>query len=233
MKQIAIRVTNKNGKEILEFLRSLGYDTSKLCGDCYSGYYYFSDSKGEVWAGIPNYIITNTFDSLEKAKKYYNMEEKELKIEIPEGYEIDKENSTFECIKFKKKELTYSDVAEKLFKEKTVFYITNSGLIRFEPCSQIHCSEPNNCTSENQVKKLVAINKLMNVAKYLNGDWTPDWNDNKQDKYYLYLVHSNIYIYDITNMNNSIVYFKTWELAERAIKILGEETIKLALSTDY
>ena len=30
-----------------------------------------------------------------------NMETKEVKIEIPEGYEIDKENSTFECIKFK------------------------------------------------------------------------------------------------------------------------------------
>lgn len=32
------------------------------------------------------------------------MEEiKEIKINIPEGYEIDKEHSTFECIKFKKK----------------------------------------------------------------------------------------------------------------------------------
>ena len=30
-----------------------------------------------------------------------NMETKELKIQIPEGMEIDKENSTFECIKFK------------------------------------------------------------------------------------------------------------------------------------
>jgi len=29
------------------------------------------------------------------------MKTKEVKIEIPEGYEIDKENSTFECIKFK------------------------------------------------------------------------------------------------------------------------------------
>ena len=29
---------------------------------------------------------------------------KELKIEVPQGYEIDKENSSFECIKFKKKE---------------------------------------------------------------------------------------------------------------------------------
>jgi len=29
---------------------------------------------------------------------------KEIKITCPEGYEIDKENSTFECIKFKKQE---------------------------------------------------------------------------------------------------------------------------------
>lgn len=26
---------------------------------------------------------------------------KEMKIEVPEGYEIDEKNSTFECIKFK------------------------------------------------------------------------------------------------------------------------------------
>lgn len=26
---------------------------------------------------------------------------KEIKIKVPEGYEIDKENSTFKCIKFK------------------------------------------------------------------------------------------------------------------------------------
>lgn len=31
------------------------------------------------------------------------MEEiKEMKIQIPEGYEIDEKNSTFKCIKFKK-----------------------------------------------------------------------------------------------------------------------------------
>lgn len=32
------------------------------------------------------------------------MRAKEVKINIPEGYEIDKDNSTFECIKFKKKD---------------------------------------------------------------------------------------------------------------------------------
>jgi len=39
--------------------------------------------------------------------KEENMETKEVKIKIPEGYEIDKEKSTFECIKFKKKEVSW------------------------------------------------------------------------------------------------------------------------------
>ena len=34
------------------------------------------------------------------------MNTKEIKITVPEGYAIDKENSTFECIKYKKKGLT-------------------------------------------------------------------------------------------------------------------------------
>lgn len=32
---------------------------------------------------------------------------KQIKIDIPDGYEIDKENSTFECIKFKPKPQVY------------------------------------------------------------------------------------------------------------------------------
>ena len=53
------------------------------------------------------------------------METKEVKINIPEGYEIDKENSTFECIKFKssKEYTTYKDVCVNLFAEKYRYYI--------------------------------------------------------------------------------------------------------------
>ena len=48
--------------------------------------------------------------------------EKELKIQVPNGYEIDEENSTFGCIKFKeKKEIrTWEDnQIEKLQKDTT------------------------------------------------------------------------------------------------------------------
>lgn len=50
--------------------------------------------------------------------------EQEIKITVPEGYEIDKENSTFECIKFKKKE---GDTPWKdgYLKKITGYYISN------------------------------------------------------------------------------------------------------------
>ena len=46
---------------------------------------------------------------------------KELKIDIPEGYEIDKENSTFERIVFKKK-YTYPKSWEEFCENKPTTY---------------------------------------------------------------------------------------------------------------
>lgn len=226
---------NGDGEEIINFLISLGYKNyHNFVGKIFVNrpVYYCGGYDNTIHCCIYTVGIENVFESLEEAKKYYNMEEKELKIQIPEGYEIDKENSTFECIKFKKKKLTYEDVSKILFDEKNIFYINSSGKAAPYFCKRDQCEDSSNYTSKEQAEKLLAINKLMNVAKYLNGDWTPNWNDNAQSKYYFYLTNA-IYISIVTSMNLNTVYFKTRELAEKAIKILGEETIRLALSTDY
>ena len=59
------------------------------------------------------------------------METKELKIQAPEGYEIDRENSTFDCIKFKpiKKYITYKDICDTLFAKEWGFFISSNGNI--------------------------------------------------------------------------------------------------------
>lgn len=46
------------------------------------------------------------------------MANKEIKITVPEGYEIDKKNSTFECIKFKKKALQYRDIEDEIITQR-------------------------------------------------------------------------------------------------------------------
>lgn len=73
----------------------------------------------------------------------------------------------------------------------------------------------------------------MNVAKYLNKDWQPNWFDNKESKYYIFIYNGKIDISNTVLSNCLEVYFKSKELAQQVIDILGEETIKLALCTDW
>ena len=96
------------------------------------------------------------------------METKEIKINIPEGYEMDKENSTFECIKFKpiKKELTYEDVAEELF-SKNMFTLDTIGRICYV-CSTGSKFDKYNTTNRKQLERLFALNQLLNIAEYYN-----------------------------------------------------------------
>lgn len=161
------------------------------------------------------------------------METKDVKIQVPEGYEIDKENSTFECIKFKpiKKHITYYDVAKKLFSDKQVTYIDDRGNIRAREIEDCYVLDQNNCTSSKQAEKLLAMNQLMNVAKYLNMRSKPE----NGSRYYFYLRYGvlNSTFTDIDVIDFGVVYFNNKEDLEKAEQILGEKTIKTALSTDW
>lgn len=96
-----------------------------------------------------------------------NMETKELKIQAPEGYEIDREESTLDCIKFKliKKNITYKDVCNKLF-EHSYYFISEHGLIIFYTGKNKF--DANNALTSHQLKRLLALNQLLNIAEYYN-----------------------------------------------------------------
>lgn len=106
-----------------------------------------------------------------KSKENNNMETKEIKIKVPEGYEIDKENSTFECIKLKpiKKVLTYKDVAGELF-DSTGFFINSRGeVLSTEGIDALdEKADKNNATNKKQLERLMALNQLLNIAEYYN-----------------------------------------------------------------
>lgn len=140
--------------------------------------------------------------------------EKTIEFKIPEGYVFDKDNSTDEIIRFKpiKKTITYEDIVKKVYPGKC-YYINN------------------NHTSERQLCQLLYLNKLMNVAKYLNGTWKPNWSDEHQCKWFIYYDHTlnklQVAIHYIDRFAS--VYFESGKLALQAIKILGEEEVKKSL----
>lgn len=161
------------------------------------------------------------------------METKEFKIQAPKGYEIDKENSTFECIKFKPihKAMTYEDVAKELFENKWGYYLMGDGCIG-NCFSRVSFANNNNCTSKEQAEKILAINKLMNVAKYLNA------KEKRREDGIMYYIKDNrgILMPDWTvpkDLNCGEIFFNSYKLAKQAIEILGEYEIRTALSTDW
>lgn len=158
---------------------------------------------------------------------------KQITITVPDNCELKQDGNTYTVVERKKK-LTYEDVARELFL-KQCFYIRTDGQIECVDGLPSACvMDLTNCTSEKQAKKLLAINKLMNVAKYLNGDWQPDW-DNVEHKYCIFYSnqHKTLEIDSYCSVQYGVICFKSKELAQQAIEILGEETIKLALCTDY
>lgn len=93
-------------------------------------------------------------------KQFTNMK-KEIKITPPEGYEIDKENSTFECIKFKpivKKKWRYSNP------KITGFYLGSSGVEDyFFPNSEWDDGNRNVFATEKQAKSAFAMAQISQI----------------------------------------------------------------------
>lgn len=132
-------------------------------------------------------------------KEINNMEIKnnQLTIDIPEGMEIDTENSSLAegIIKFKSKCITYSKIINSFNS------ITNTNVY-------IHSSD---------TKALKAIAQLMNIAKYYNGDWKPNWGDPSEYKYFIVYNNSTYIVdYNWTSIYNKI-YFKNKKDAQSVI----------------
>lgn len=96
------------------------------------------------------------------------MKTKEIKIQIPEGYEIDKINPTYKYIKLRpiKKDITYEDVCERIFDDNG-FYISEVGGIK-EAASLFYNDDKNNATNRKQLERVLALNQLLNIAEYYN-----------------------------------------------------------------
>lgn len=129
------------------------------------------------------------------------------------------------------KPITYADILKELYLGKTAYWIYDQN-IEFGKQTSYNFEDAVNCTSVAQAKRMVAFNKLQNIAKYLNLRWKPtfglgkrNWSICKEGNNYLPLW------VDITE--NCSVYFKSEEAANEAIRLMGEESLNDLFSTDW
>ena len=118
-------------------------------------------------------------------------------LDIPKGMEVDVEKSDLKAgiIAFKKKEISYADVLSAL---------ADKGV----------------CPADMKVpeviaEKIIALARLMTIAKYYNGDWKPDWNS--QEYKHNIMRTSEYGITSCGNYNEGAIYFKNKEDAQAGI----------------
>lgn len=116
------------------------------------------------------------------------METKELKIEVPEGYEIDEEKSTFENIVFKKKGIEKKKWRDNKDATLRGYYIdTAANIIQTLTFYNNEKLNYNIFATEKQAKSALAmarISQIMVNDERFGGPITDDeWNDIIIDKY--------------------------------------------------
>lgn len=169
-------------------------------GDACDGYCILHDHCFSIKESLgPCVDVSRTDKTSIIFKEINNMEIKnnQLTIDIPEGMEIDTENSSLAegIIKFKSKYITYSKIINSFNS------MTNTNVY-------IHSSD---------TKALKAIAHLMNIAKYYNGDWKPNWSDPSECKYFI-MYNSNIYKVDYNWASiYDRIYFKNKKDAQAVI----------------
>ena len=150
------------------------------------------------------------------------MEEKKLKINIPEGYEIDKEKSTFEEIVFKKVE----DPLAKLPKtweeycKRTKGYTSYYGYSINENTYETKFDGfYNEFFTKKRVKQYIALGKLLQLHDY----WVDGW---EKDSDNIYIIYKNVIMFAVPNSDFPLT-FPTREMAKE-FKNCFEDLIKEA-----
>ena len=144
------------------------------------------------------------------------MKTKELKIQVPEGYEIDKENSTFEKIIFKKVENKLPESWEEL-KIINGFFVSNLSDIERVNDNCVTANQNKNVfPTKEEAEACIALAQLCQLRDRYNGDWKPDYNKNN-DKYTIIYCSGKIDI-SFTVYTQRILSFKTVELRNKFLE---------------
>lgn len=173
-----------NAKEIVEFLKSLGYyNPEEMSGDADPGTVYYVDEYDIIRCTTCYSIPSNPIVTLEEAKNKWGPRTIKFKVDIPDGFEIDKENSTLELIVFKEiiKTRTFKDI-----KYIDGYYInTHSYICEIDQAND--STNRNVFLTEKHAKSALAMAQISQLIPYYGGAITDEeWNNQNMPKFVLY-----------------------------------------------
>lgn len=143
--------------------------------------------------------------------------------------------------------ITYDDICKKLFCNNKIYWAYKDG-VDSDMASPSNYKDVDNCTSEAQVKRLIAFNKLQNIAKYLNDGWKPDLDDTLQEKFYIaseglgeaesdfpidLIKNYGVYCQVDEPVYPTSIYFKSSKVAHDAVLLMGKDSLNDLFSTDW
>jgi hypothetical protein len=143
--------------------------------------------------------------------------------------------------------ITYDDILKALFFKNKIYWAYKDG-IDSDMASPSNYKDVDNCTSEAQVKRLIAFNKLQNIAKYLNNGWEPNFDDTLQEKFYIastgwgeaesdspidLIKHYGVYSQVDEPVYPTSIYFKSSKVAHDAVLLMGKDSLNDLFSTDW
>ena len=144
------------------------------------------------------------------------MKTKEFKIQVPEGYEIDKEKSTFKKIVFKK----VQDLPKTWEEVGTIkgWFTDNMCSVEYYSEGKSNDSRDRNIfPTKEEAKASIALAQLCQLRDRYNDGWKPDWNSMSETKYVLE-INSNIVVKNFYGNRHKILAFKTEELRDKFLE---------------
>lgn len=133
------------------------------------------------------------------------------------------------------KPITYDDICKDLFYNKDAYYLDESNKVSSWVMTSSNYNDFDNCTSIAQAKRMIAFNKLQNIAKYINSklDWEPNFDDETESKYVIVKKGSGYTVKYVTSTNTAQIYFLSSDHANEAIRLMGEDSLNDLFSTDW
>ena len=199
------------------------------------------------------------YDNLLESSCIINGDGSATEIPIPDGYQIFISEDGKPMIRKKiegyekktpddkeGKPSTYDDICKDLFLNKRTYWLGNKK-INYLYSDEYNCNDLNNCTSNAQAKRVAAFIKLQNIAKYLNKEWEPNFDDTLQEKFYISYIGDEpesdlpvdllksyqVYCKVDEPVYESSIYFKTYKLACEAIRLMGKDSLNDLFSTGW